>query len=206
MWWRGKGMQTSLEYFHYDGSQPLEELVVDTNHKLKAVLSSFSHAQACIMYDDIHSKISWSEFISAVDKLESPPSSIYGESAYTPLMEKLYAKLQTHDRRIVVEGEREFLTETNSTYRHEKKFLLRYESKEGKQFSCPALVAASYLYRLGYFEGDVIAPLWGDAPSSHNDQIITLLPSRYLQVEANAQSIINVLAPELLNKIQWYFY
>ncbi|MCP5404672.1 MAG: hypothetical protein H6922_00385 [Pseudomonadaceae bacterium] len=197
----------SLEYFHYDGSQDLKDLVAETNGpKVLPFLQAFQTTQTCIMFDDIHSKISAEEFIETTRKLYVKPDSIYGESAYTPLMARLYETLEKRGFGIVSEGGREFLYEKNKSYHHEKKFLLRYENKKEKQFSCPALVAASYLYRLGYFDGEKIAPLWGESPNNQSANILTVLPSRYLQVEANAQSIIQLVDAAFLKRINWYFY
>lgn len=199
-------MITSLEYFHYDGSQSHQALVDETNRHLKPILNTVLSAQKCIMFDDIHSKMKLNEFLSITNGLNIKPDTVYGESSFSPFMAKLYEVLKAKNWQIETEGNRDFLVEKNKTYHHEKKFLLRYENKESKQFSCPALVAASYLYRLGYFGDDVVQPLWGDVPISQNQDILTILPSRYMQVEANAQSIIQLIEPTFLPRIKWYFY
>lgn len=197
---------TSLEYFHHDGSGSLAEDVTHTDTTLKGALQLFPQAQRGVMFDDIHASMPFEEFLAAAQSLAVPPDTVYPESAFTPLMQELYATLEGKGYPIRREDGREYISETDKTYRQEKSFLLRYETHGGKAFSCPALVAASYLYRLGHFGGQTVQPLWGSPLRTDNDAILSFLPGKYIQVEANAHSLMKLVAPALAGRVKWYFY
>lgn len=196
----------SIEYAHYDGSSPIQDVIDYTNNHIGPYLDLHPEAQKIIMYDDIHSEISQKVFLKYMQQLNNQPDCIYLESAFGPLMEKLYADLEEQGYTYAQEDGKDYLRKDEKRYNQFTTFILRSESKKGKIFSCPALVAASYLYKLGYFDLEIVGLEDVKLKTSKEDEILTILPSRYLQVEANARSIIELISPDYLKRLNYIFY
>lgn len=201
-------MVYSIEYAHYDGSVPLAEIINFTNHNVSNILKLYPDAQKCIMFDDIHAGMSFDEFQKELSSLNVPPDTIYAESAFEYYAQMMLKQLVEQG---FVEEEQNgcsYITKKDKQYNQESKFLLRYEKRQAYQFSCPALVAASYLYRLGYFqELDTISALGGKPVYvQETGSILSVLPSQYIQVEANAHVICELLSPGITKRIQYFLY
>lgn len=198
----------SIEYLHYDGTIPLESVLRDTASVVAPILSLYPDAQRSVMFDDIHTDMGFGSYLKAVLKSETPPQSIYGEAAFRPYAKDLAAILEAKGCAIVQEGVRSFIVQKDRRNRTEHKFLFLYDDIDGDKFSCPAFVAASYLYRLGYFGSDnPVTPLYGDAPRvSMTDDILNILPRKYLQVEADARILCNLVSPAHAERIRYFFY
>ncbi len=196
----------SIEYAHYDGSSPIQDVIDYTNQHIGPYLDLHPKAQKIIMYDDIHSEISETVFLKYMKELKHQPDCVYLESSFAPLMEKLYKDLEGQGYTYAQEDGKDYLRKDEKRYNQFTTFILRSESKNGKIFSCPALVAASYLYKLGYFDEEIIGLHNVKLQSSKEDEILTILPSRYLQVEANARSIIELISPNYLKRLNYIFY
>ena len=83
---------------------------------------------------------------------------------------------------------------------------ISWKNKEGEtKFSCPSLAATSYLTRLGYIKTDGVKTVYGK-DLMIADQVLNLLPSSYIPVENNAQSILEATFKDAVARVSWFFY
>lgn len=199
-------MISSIEYAHYDGSSPIQDVIDYTNEHIEPYLNIHPKSQKVIMYDDIHSEISQPVFLKYMQELKNQPDCIYLESSFTPMMQKLYDDLEKQGYTYAQDDGKDYLRKDERRYNQFTTFLLRSESKNGKIFSCPALVATSYLYKLGYFNEVIMGLHDVELQKTEQEEILSILPSRYLQVETNARSIIELISPNYLKRLNYIFY
>lgn len=201
-------MVASIEYSHFDGSRPLKEVIYHVNSYETQFLRLWPEAQKTIMFDDIHAtSINSDDFISQMqENLSLTPDCIYPESAFSALIQKVYKKLSSDGYTFILEDGKEYIEQNRGQYNEQSRFLLKSYNKSGAVFSCPALVAASYLYKLSYFDEDIKGYKDTFLQKSSDDSILSILPSKYLQVEENARTIIRLIKPELLNRLRYIFY
>ena len=196
----------SLEYAHYDGSSDISDVINFTNNSIGNYIDLHPSAQKTIMFDDIHSEIAHDAFYKSMKTLEKQPDCIYLESAFGSMMQQIFDELEKEGFTYTQEDGKDYLRKDEKRYNQFTTFLVRSESKKGKVFSCPALVAASYLYKLGHFEETITGQNGTPLQTSKTDEILTILPARYLQVEANARSIIERISPEYLKRLNYIFH
>lgn len=199
----------SLEYCHVTPDTDWETEIHFANEYAPKILKAYSGDcfQKCIMIDDLHSKkkVGQSFVKTVVDKLNVKPDCIYLESAFLFLAAELVEKVDSRIGNLTNENERCWLRDLRDKYNSINDFLVSWREKDGTiMFSCPTLVAASYLYRLRILNG-IVKSVNGDEIAKA-DGLINLLSSVFLQVEANAQTIIKATYPEALQKISWNFY
>lgn len=200
----------SLEYCHVTPDTSWEEEVEAANLNTPRLLDMHKgqEIQKCIMIDDLHSKVPITpEFIqSIVDLLVVKPDCIYLESSFTLIASDIAAKIDPAVAELAApEGERVWLKKVHDQYNSVNDFLLSWRKTDGTiVFSCPTLVAASYLFRLGLIEAD-IKPVWGEEIKK-TDILLSSLSSKYLQVESNAQLIMKATYPQAEDRIEWHFY
>ena len=195
----------SIEYAHYDGSECLEKVIERTNEKISMHIDLYPNAQKTIMFDDVHSNMSYEEFKASLKKLNIQPDCVYGESCFEPLMSLLFSNLEKNGYVHVKEDGKDYIRHNDRTYNQATTFLVRSYSKDREKFSCPSLVATSYLYKLGYFDEEIIGLDGNILNKQANGNILSILPSKYLQVEANARNIIALLSPDDVNRIEYIF-
>jgi hypothetical protein len=199
----------SIEYCHVTPEITWEDVIATVNEDTSRLLRSFNDLslQKCIMIDDLHSQIEISStFISKlIDSLEVKPDTIYLESSFVFLAAKIDSLISKKQISFKNTAEKRWLKKIHDTYGSNNEFLYSWRKYDGAiGFSCPTLVATSYLYRLGVFGDDNIEPIWGEQIRT-GDHLLGALSSIYLQVEANAQTIIQAVNPELLKKLRWHF-
>jgi hypothetical protein len=196
----------SLEYAHYDGSSDIQDVIDFTNCKIGDYIALHPSAQKTIMFDDIHSQITHDNFYQSMQALDKQPDCIYLESAFGDMMQQIFETLEADGFTYTQEDGKDYLRKDEKRYNQFTTFLVRSESKERKIFSCPALVAASYLYKLGHFKEIITGQNGTVLKTSKIDEVLTILPARYLQVEANARSIIELISPDYLKRLNYIFY
>jgi hypothetical protein len=98
-----------------------------------------------------------------------------------------------------------WLQKVHNQYNSINDFMLSWKKSSGAvMFSCPALVATSYRYRLGLLGREIQS--FSGQRIQKSDKVVNVLSSRYLQVEANADLIVKATYPEVEEKIAWHFY
>ena len=204
-------MQTiSLEYCHVTPATDWSKEIDFANYYGPHIQKTFSNAriQKCIMVDDLNLKNSIDEnFIKEiVDKLIIKPDCIYLESSFIFQAASLVDKINPKIAQKVETNERNWLKKIKNEYGSKNEFILNWKKKDDTiMFSCPTLVATSYLTRLGYLDSTIVEPIYGEKLKK-SDQLLNLLSSIYLQVEANAQLIIESTFPKANRQIFWNFY
>lgn len=202
--------KVSIEYVHiYPGGNEQKEIDA-ANEWAPRLLSMFEgdRVQACMVIDDIHSKEEITEeyIRKIVGKLVVKPHCVYKQSEYIREAAKLIESIDKKERDFIESREQTWLRESAEKYRSSTEFLLKWKNKKGDtEFSLPSLAATSYLTRLGLIEADGVYTVYG-ADIMMADQIVNLLPARFLQIESKAQSLIEASKPEGLSKISWFFY
>lgn len=196
----------SIEYAHYDGSETLEKVIEFTNEKISRHIDLYPHAQKTIMFDDIHSKIPYERYRDSLKTLNIRPDCIYAESIFEPLMSQLFFDLEQKGYTHTKKDGKDYIHSNDKTYNQDTTFLVRSYSQDKQKFSCPSLVAASYLYKLGYFEDTIVGLDNNILEKSKDGNILSILPSKYLQVEANARNIVALLSPADVSRIEYIFY
>jgi hypothetical protein len=199
-------MVFSIEYTHYDGSDTIDSVIGYTNNHTLKYVDLYPNAQKTIMFDDIHSKISYEDYRKHIEALSIQPDCIYAESSFEPLMNSLFCDLEEKGWIHIADDGKDYIRHKDKVYNQDTTFLVRSSSKSQIKFSCPSLVAASYLYKLGYFDCDIVGLDGNTLQCSKTDNILSILPSKYLQVEANARNIIGLLSPNDINRIEYVFY
>ena len=199
----------SLEYCHVTPDTDWETEIQFANEYTPKILKAHSDYafQKCIMIDDLHSNkpINDNFLEKIIDKLSIKPDCIYLESSFLFLASEIARNINPKVGELTNENERRWLRDVRDKYNSINDFLVSWRKTDGTvMFSCPTFVAASYLYRLRFLNAD-IKPVYGESIKK-SDGLINLLSSTYLQVEANAQTIIRGTYPEALRKISWNFY
>ncbi|MFH0972564.1 MAG: hypothetical protein V1768_01035 [Patescibacteria group bacterium] len=199
----------SLEYCHVTPGFDMSKEIKGTNERVPRILKMFENfeIQKCIMIDDIHTtKPADKEFVKSLsDQLKIKPDCIYLESSFIKEAHEMVGKINPKEIDFIYSNERMWLKESKEKYHSNKEFLLRWKNRDTTEFSCPALAATSYLFRLGHIKGDGVQPIYGKKVMI-SDKVLNVLSSQYLQVEANAQSIMSVTFKESLDKMFWFFY
>lgn len=199
----------SLEYCHVTPDTSWQKEIDDANLHAPRILEMMKEAdvQKCIMIDDIHSKTPVTpELIEEIVKgLIVKPDCIYLESSFVIAAGNLVESINPEVVEQRSAEERIWLTKVHDSYNSTNDFLMSWKKRDGSvAFSCPTLVATSYLCRLGLLSTD-IEPVYGSSLRPSNS-ILNILSSNYLQVESNAELLIKATYPEVLKKIEWYFY
>jgi hypothetical protein len=203
----------SLEYCHVTPDTHWETEINEANINTPALLNAYEgyDIQKCIMIDDLHSKFPITpEFIQKiVDQLEVKPDCIYLESSFVMTASDIAARIDPNvaiqDPASDRDNERIWLKKVHDQYNSTNDFLMSWKKGDGSvMFSCPTLVAVSYLARLGIINVEV-KPIFGGAIKKA-DLLVNSLSSIYMQVESNAQLIIRATHPEALRRIRWHFY
>lgn len=209
----------SIEYCHIDPSAQIDVSIEETNRLVRmGFFDSFFSKEASfgLMIDDVHTDIPSGLLEYLNDKLLIKPDVIYLESSFIPpalfiinylrcTLHKKTNKFQIFDE---LSNQDVLMRIENTSYKTSSEFLLSYRQKMEKENmpSCPTLVAASYLHRLGYnFEGRFISPLLGQFPIAPQS-LLNVLPARFLNVEDKAHALIKVIDEGFSNRIGWYFY
>jgi hypothetical protein len=200
----------SLEYCHVTPGGDMSKEIAAANRELPGMLKLYDDfdIQKCIMVDDIHAtEPADKKFLeSLVSKLEVKPDCIYAESSLMKEAGEMVSTIDTKGVNFISSKEHVWLKESNEKYHSSKEFLLEWKNRAGDiAFSCPALAAASYLFRLGYIKGDGVQPLYGNGVVI-SDRVLNILSSQYLEVEADAQSLVGATFKEALGKMSWFFY
>lgn len=186
-----------------------EHEVAFSNEYAPRLLAGYprDQVQKCIMIDDLHSKrpVDKKFFEHVVSKLEVKPDCVYLESSFLLMAADIVKQIDPKVGALTDEEERQWLRDVRDKYNSTNDFLISWRKKDGAiMFSCPTLVATSYVYRLGLLSATV-QPFWGE-PIQKATTLVNLLSSKYLQVEANAQTIIKGVNPRALECIRWSFY
>lgn len=203
----------SLEYSHIDLNTDWSNELKRANDYTPGILYGLADKkiQKCIMIGDLRGKIEVDKgFIkSLIKNLTVKPDCVYLESSFIDIAEQILEKLDKSNINMSREQndkeERIWLRRIKDRYNSTTDFLLSWKKARGKvNFSCPTLVAASYLYRLGYIKNYKIEPVFGEVMQT--GRIVNILSSIYLQVEANSKTILDATYPEASKKVNWYFY
>lgn len=200
----------SFEYCHVTPATDWKQEVHFTNEYVPRLLKTFSEKliQKCIMIDDLHSKIPIDKtFVKQIiNQLVVKPDCIYLESSFVSAAGELIDKISPKIIKTTGDNERKWLRQIKGRYASNSEFLLNWKKKtDVLTFSCPTLVASSYLTRLGHLNSSTIKILYGDKLKKA-DKLFNLLSSIYLQVEANAHLIIEKTFPQANKQIMWNFY
>ena len=211
----------SLEYCHISPDTHWETEIHHANVHAPAVLKMYegmlggqdAEIQKCIMIDDLHSKQPVTpEFIQKlIDQLEVKPDCVYLESSFVVAASEIAAMIDPHvalkDQCYAGDEstERTWLKNVHDKFDSTNDFLMSWKAADGSVvFSCPTVVAASYLARLGLVDVEV-KPIYGSSIKKA-DMLVNVISSVYMSVEANTQLIIKATYPEALNNIRWDFY
>lgn len=203
-------MKISLEYCHIvPGADDTNKVIFDNNFWMPKLMKMFEgdNVQKCIMIDDVHANIPVTEeFIQdLVKRLKIKPDCIYLESSFVHHAKKLIEKIDSKQRTIIQSGEKTFIRENITKYSSIIEFLISWKQKNGEvKFSCPTLAATSYLYRLGFIEGNVQS-VYGELIDTA-DYCFNVLWAKYLSVEDDSKSLIASTYKQALEKISWHFY
>ena len=196
---------TSIEYCHYDSTTDIKTTLTHTNTFECPLIGAIAPtAHKGIMFDDLHSDITFETFLEHAHSLNVQPDTIYNESAFSAYVQEAINAATSKGGFVEQEDNgRHWLVLEEKHYGQYKKFLLHYDKQGEKHFSCPAHVATSYLCKLGFF-GDISLPvLYGEAIPTNCSRLISFLPAKYLGVESNARDLVNLIAPKLANQITW---
>ena len=186
-----------------------EREIEEANAHAPRLLEMYKGAdiQKCIMIDDLHIKEPiTADFVNKIiEKLVVKPDCIYLESSFVLAAADVAASIDPKIAEQTEAEERVWLKKVHDKYNSTNDFLVSWKNSDGTaMFSCPTLVATSYLYRLGLISTE-IKPFWGQEIRK-SDCLINLLSSSFLQVEANAQLIIKATQPTAISRIEWHFF
>ena len=200
-------IKVSYEYFHSSPIKGSSELKISNLDSFAhSYLKSFSNrdGQACIMLDDIHSDIYLNAdfFDRLIASTEVKPDCVYLESSFLNFAETLVSELS--DSVLIKEesDDKLWLRSVKGKYDYEVKFSARWKNSDKLRFSCPVLVATSYLVRLGVFPP--IETVWGEKLKPAKS-CVQILDKSYLSVESQAQLIIKAFDSKLESRISWIF-
>lgn len=199
----------SVEYCHVTFGQDPSEDIACANAVTAQVLAGFSDQYEIwpyVMIDDLRSedKISESFVTDLVNGLEVKPRSVYLESSFVFPGEEVFAKIK--DQHLIEGEEGRWLKRVKDSYGSTTDFVVSWKDKlDLVNFSCPTLVTTSYLFRLGVLPTKDIPVFWGDALQPAT-KLLNILSSKYMQTEANAQSLLNSYAQGTSDKISTFFY
>ncbi len=199
----------SLEYCHVTPDTNWEKEIKEVNTHAPRILEMYKdfEMQKCIMIDDLHTKVPVSsDFISKiVEGLTVKPDCIYLESSFVVPAGNLITSIDPSIAASTTTEEQTWLKKVHDQYQSVNDFVVSWQKGDGTvMFSCPTLVAASYVYRLGQIHTKIDSVYGQEIKKA--DYLINLLSSKYLQVEANAQLIIKATHPKTEEKITWHFY
>lgn len=82
----------------------------------------------------------------------------------------------------------------NNAKKYSAKVFLKYQTTNGTRYACPLLATCWYLARLGvepFYDKDMFIDVADSSQSFIGTDLLTLLPSYYLQVEATIRQIIS---------------
>ncbi len=200
----------SLEYCHIYPGRDIRKEIQDANCFAPKVLRMFEEyeVQKCIMLDDINGSgiVDMTYIKSIVGQLTIKPDCMYLESSFVSHAHDVIKSIDPRKRDFIHSDERLFLREMVKKYNTTTEFLLSWKNSHGQEeFSCPTLTATSYLTRLGYLPRGEVKVVYG-AKMKKCSAVLNMLPSQYLSVENDAQSIIEAVHPEAVQKIKWFFY
>ncbi len=202
----------NIEYCHVTLGQDYNEQVKISNEvvgKVVEVYKDIYDISPYLMIDDLRSKETVTdEYIkNLIDSLTIKPAAIYLESSFIPLAEDILSIFEGSNHHLVTTEEERWLHQIKDTYGSSTDFLLSWKGKDAEHavnFSCSTLVSASYLFRLGSVNNIDVKPIYGEMKPAQ--KLLNILPSIYMQTEANAQTIIEAYKPGASKDIITLFY
>src|SRR5579872_5325904 len=199
----------SLEYCHVTPDTDWTQEIALANQYAPKVVKMLHDVeiQKCIMIDDLQSSspLTQKQINDIVNSLEVKPDVIYLESSFVFPAADLISHIDSRIAKQRADKEELWLKSVKDTYGSLNEFLLSWKKKDGVvKFSCPTLVASSYLFRSGIIDSGDIEIIYG-TKIKKADRLLNLLSARYLQVEANAQLLLKASSPQIVDTIQWHF-
>lgn len=199
----------SFEYCHVTPDTNWDKEIILANQYAPKVLKMFPNArmQKCIMVDDLQTKapLDMKQIKDIINRLIVKPDIIYLESSFVFSAANILKNIDQKIVQLKTDNEEMWLRSVKDRYGSLSEFLLSWRRKDGEiRFSCPTLVASSYLFRSGIIESKDIEIVFGDKLKKA-DKLLNLLSSRYLQVEANAQLLLKSTSSNMIDNIRWIF-
>lgn len=199
----------SLEYCHVTPGRDVDEVIAQANVRAPKILKAYEgvHVEKCVMVDDLRRKdpVTTEEVAAIVDRLTVKPDCVFLESAFVPHAASVIAMTDPEVVRGYTFDEFQWLRSAQDRYQSIQEFLVSKKGEGGViSFSCPALVATFYAYRLGLLPDVDVAPIYG-ARTGTVSRLVNVLQTKYLPVESNAQLILTAAFPKSIDSIEWHF-